>query len=254
MIEQDSEFHIKCKKGDISRYVILTGDPGRVSYIASFLDKSYFVSSNREFTIYNGYIDGELVTICSHGIGGPSTAICVEELHHLGADTFIRVGTCGGISLDVKAGDIVIATSAIRYDHTSLEYVPIEFPAVSDFNITMNLVSAANEGKYNYHLGIVQCKDSFYGQHYPENMPVKEELFYKWNAWKRLNVLASEMESSTLFVVSSYLKCRSSSLFNVVWNQERQKELNDFSMMEKLEDVIKVAIEGMKKIIKEDKK
>ena len=142
---------------------------------------------------------GEKVSVCSTGIGGPSAAIAMEELVQIGADTFIRVGTCGGIHLDVKPGDIVVATGAIRYDHTSMEYAPIEYPAVPDFDVTTAIKAASEELGYCTHTGVVQCKDSFYGQHSPEKSPVYYELLQKWESWKRLGVKASEMESSALF-------------------------------------------------------
>ena len=172
MIPQERQFHIRCVKGDVGRYVILPGDPGRVPKIAAYFDDAKQVQYNREFNVYTGYLLGEKVSVCSTGIGGPSASIAMEELHAIGADTFIRTGTCGGIDLDVQAGDIVVATGAIRYDHTSLEYAPIEFPAVADLDVTLALREAAREMGERVHTGIVQSKDSFYGQHDPGRMPV----------------------------------------------------------------------------------
>ena len=147
----------------------------------------------------------------------------MEELHNIGADTFIRVGTCGGIELDVRSGDVVVATGAIRFEHTSREYAPIEYPAVANFEVTTALVQAARALGKRTQVGVVQCKDAFYGQHSPERMPVSYELLNKWEAWKRLHVKASEMESAALFVVADALNCRCGSCFHVVWNQEREK-------------------------------
>ncbi len=115
--------------------------------------------------------------------------------------------------MEVKGGDIVIATGAIRAEGTSKEYAPIEFPAVADLDVTNALVEAAKACGYSYHTGIVQCKDAFYGQHEPETKPVSYELLNKWEAWKRLGCKASEMESAALFVVASYLKVRAGSDF-----------------------------------------
>ena len=223
MQKLNKQFHIHCVEGDVGRYVILPGDPGRCEKIAALFDDAHFVARNREFTIYTGTLLGEKVSVCSTGIGGPSASIAMEELHQLGADTFIRTGTCGGIDLNVKSGDIVVATGAIRYEHTSLEYAPIEFPAVADFDITLALRQASEELGYCTHTGVVQCKDSFYGQHSPEKSPVYYELLQKWESWKRLGVKASEMESAAMFVVASALGCRCGSCFHVVWNQEREK-------------------------------
>jgi len=178
----------------------------------------------------------------------------MEELHKCGADTFIRTGTCGGIDLNVQSGDIVVATGAIRFEHTSLEYAPMEFPAVADFGITNCLAQAAEKLGYPLHTGIVQCKDSFYGQHSPDASPVFYELKQKWESWKRLGVKASEMESAALFVVAAALGCRCGSCFHVVWNQEREAAGLDQKMSEDTTASVKVAVEGLKLLIQEDRK
>ena len=215
------QYHIGVGPESVGKYCIIPGDPGRCEKIASFLDNPYHVGMNREYNIWNGYLEGELVTVCSTGIGGPSTAIAVEELVACGAETIIRVGTCGGISLDVKSGDVVIASGAVRQDGTSGEYAPYEFPAVSDPDVLFALIESVKEQKFAYHAGVVQSKDSFYGQHSPKRMPTSAALIEKWEAWKRLGVLASEMEASTLFVVGAALGLRCGAVFHVVWNQER---------------------------------
>ena len=253
MQKLEKQFHIHCVPSDVGRYCILPGDPGRVPAIAALFDDAHQVAYNREFNVWTGTLLGEKVTACSTGIGGPSAAIAMEELHKCGADTFIRTGTCGGIDLNVKSGDIVVATGAIRYEHTSLEYAPIEFPAVADFDITLALRQASEELGYCTHTGVVQCKDSFYGQHSPEKSPVYYELLQKWESWKRLGVKASEMESAAMFVVASALGCRCGSCFHVVWNQEREKAGLDQDMSEDTTTSVKVAVEGLKKIILRDR-
>ena len=169
---EKSEFHIKCKTGDIGRYVLLPGDPDRVPKIAKYLDNAVKVQQKREYTIYTGYLDGEKVSVCSTGIGGPSAAIALEELANIGGDTFIRVGTAGGMDIKIKGGDLVIASGAIRNEGTSKEYLPLEFPAVANHEVMTALIKAAEMLGRNYHIGVVHCKDSFYGQHTPEKMPV----------------------------------------------------------------------------------
>ena len=253
MQKQELEYHIKCKKGDIGRYVIVCGDPGRCESIAALFDESWHVKYNREFNIFSGTLDGELVTVCSTGIGGPSTAIAVEELHHLGADTFIRCGTCGGIDLDVQSGDIVVASGAIRFEHTSLEYAPIEFPAVSDIDIASALRDAAVAAGKRVHVGVVQCKDSFYGQHSPDSMAVGSQLKYYWNAWKMMGVKASEMESAALFVIAAARGCRAGACFHVVWNQEREAAGLDQPQSEDTSAAVRVAVDGLRLIIRNDK-
>ena len=246
------QFHIRCIEGDVGRYVFLPGDPGRCESIAAHFEHPVHVGMNREYNIYTGFLCGQKVSVCSTGIGGPSAAIAMEELHNIGADTFIRVGTCGGIDLDVEPGDVVVASGAIRYEHTSLEYAPIEFPAVPDFGVTAALKEAAETLGYRTHVGVVQCKDSFYGQHSPEKSPVSYDLLQKWESWKRLGVKASEMESAALFVVASALHVRCGSCFHVIWNQEREKAGLFMKMTEDTSGAVRVGIEAMKQIIQQD--
>ena len=249
----EKQFHIHCSEGDVGRYVILPGDPGRCEAIAQHFDNPVHIGMNREYNIWTGYLLGEKVSVCSTGIGGPSASIAMEELHNIGADTFIRVGTCGGIALDILPGDVVVANGAIRYEHTSMEYAPIEFPAVPDFDVTAALKAASEELGYGTHVGVVQCKDSFYGQHSPEKSPVYYELLQKWESWKRLGVKASEMESAAMFVVAAALNVRCGSCFHVIWNQEREKAGLFMPMTEDTSGAIKVGIEALKKIIVADK-
>lgn len=244
------EYHLHIRKGDTGRYVILPGDPKRVPLIAERLDDARLVADNREFVTYTGTLDGVRVSVTSTGIGGPSASIAMEELYKCGSDTFIRVGTCGGIALPVIGGDVVIATGAVRMEGTSREYAPIEFPAVSDYFITSALYEAALSLKKNVHLGVVQCKDSFYGQHDPGEMPVSYELLNKWEAWKRLGVLASEMESAALFTVASRLGVRAGSVFLVVANQEREKAGLDNPIIHDTGVAIDVAIEAIRRLIR----
>lgn len=251
---EELQFHLRIKKGDVGRYCILPGDPGRCEKIASYFDNPEFVVSNREYTIYNGTLLGKKVTVCSTGIGGPSSAIAMEELSLCGADTFIRIGTCGGIDLKVDGGNIVIATGAIRQDGTSREYAPIEYPAVSDFDVTTALVSAAKKNDFNFHTGVVQSKDSFYGQHSAEEMPVSDELLYKWNAWKKLGVLASEMEAAAQFTVAAKLRARCGAVFHVIWNQEREAEGINSTVDENTENAIITAVDAIKLLIENDNK
>ena len=253
MQKLDKMFHIACTADDIGRYCILPGDPGRVPAIAAYFDDAKQVAYNREYNVWTGTLLGEKVTACSTGIGGPSAAIAMEELHKCGADTFIRTGTCGGIDVNVQSGDIVVATGAVRFEHTSLEYAPLEFPAVADFGIVDCLVRATKALGYPLHTGIVQCKDSFYGQHDPAASPVYYELQQKWESWKRLGVKASEMESAALFVVASALGCRCGSCFHVVWNQEREAAGLDQKMSEDTSTSVRVAVEALKLQIEADR-
>ena len=247
------QYHIHLKEGDVGRYVILPGDPGRCEKIAAYFDNPKQIAYNREYNSYTGYLDGEKVSVVSTGIGGASAAIAIEELHKIGADTFIRVGTCGGMQLDVMGGDLIVVTGAVRAEGTSKEYAPIEYPAVATFEVTQALAEAAKELEYKHHIGVVQCKDAFYGQHEPETKPVFYELQNKWEAWKRCGCLGSEMESSTLFIVSQWLRCRSGSVMLTVANQERAKEGLDNPQVHDMDTAIRTTILAIRKLITKDK-
>ena len=247
------QYHIGLKEGDIGEYVILPGDPKRCEKIAKYFDDAKLVADRREFTTYTGYLNGVKVSVTSTGIGGPSASIAMEELVKVGAKYFIRVGTCGGMDLDVKSGDLVIATGAIRMEGTSKEYAPIEFPAVANYDIVTALINSAKKLDLPHHVGVVECKDSFYGQHSPELMPVNYELQNKWNAWLKLGCLASEMESAALFIVASYLKVKVGSIFLVVANQEREKRGLENPVAHDTELAIKTAVEAIKNLIAENK-
>ena len=221
--------------------------------IAAFFDNPQKIGQKREYVSYIGQLCGENVLCVSTGIGGPSAAICIEELRQLGVETFIRVGTSGGMQLNVNAGDIIVVTGAIRMEGTSKEYLPIEFPAVADLDITCALRDAAKKLGYTYHTGVVQCKDSFYGQHAPQRMPVSYELEHKWEAWIRGGCLASEMESAALFTVCATLGAKAGAVMLCVWNQEREKAGLDQNEEHDTEKAIKTAIEAIKILINEGK-
>lgn len=253
MTEREMMYHIGLGQGDAGGYCIVPGDPGRCEKIAAYFDAPAFVCSNREYTTWVGTLEGEKVSVVSTGIGGPSAAIAMEELHQIGVHTFIRVGTCGGIRLDVCSGDVVVATGAVRMEGTSREYAPLEFPAVADFDVTCTLVDSAKALGKSCKVGVVQCKDSFYGQHSPRRMPVSFELEDKWQAWKRLGVLASEMESAALFTVASALGVRCGSCFHVIWNQERQAAGLDQTEDHDTDSAVRVAVEALRRLILADR-
>lgn len=246
-------YHIQVGRGDVGRYVILPGDPKRCVKIAQYFDEPQLMADSREYVTYTGTLDGVKVSVTSTGIGGPSASIALEELVQAGADTFVRIGTCGGMQPEVCSGDIVIASGAVRMEGASREYAPIEFPAVADFEVLTALVDAAKASGRRWHAGVVQCKDSFYGQHSPDRMPVSYELQSKWEAWKRLGVLASEMESAALFTVAAHRGVRCGSAFHVIWNQERNAAGLDQTRDEDTESAIRVGIEAVKLLIQRDR-
>lgn len=246
-------YHIGFANEMGARYAILPGDPGRVEKICRHLENPRFYAQNREYTTWVGELEGEPVLVMSTGMGGPSAAIGVEELHQVGVDTVVRIGTCGGMSLQVKGGDLVAATGAIRLEGTSKEYVPVEFPAIANLDVTNALVSSAKELHHTCHAGVVQCKDSFYGQHSPERMPIGYELINKWDAWIKAGCLASEMESAAVFIVAQILGMRAGCILNTVWNQERKKQGLEDTENHDMTAAIQVTIEAIRKLLKEDK-
>lgn len=246
------QYHVQLGEGDVGKYVILPGDPKRCEKIAKHFDDAKLVADSREYVTYTGYLDGVKVSVTSTGIGGPSASIAMEELVKCGADTFIRVGTCGGMQEQVCGGDLVIASGAIRMEGTSKEYAPIEYPAVADIEVTNALIKASKKGTTPHHVGVVQCKDAFYGQHSPDIMPVSYELLDKWGAWLRMGCLASEMESAALFIVGSFLRVRVGSIFLVVANQERERKGLPNAQVHDTEVAITTAVEALRQLIKED--
>ena len=309
------QYHTQLGRGDVGRYVLLPGDPKRCAKIAAYLDNAVLIADSREYVTYTGTLEGEKVSVTSTGIGGPSAAIAMEELSLCGADTFLRVGTCGGMQPEIRSGDIVIATGAVRMGGTTKEYVPIEYPAVASYRITNALADAAEEmgfvckefhehfagsgmeeiqGKKNKgkkkenskennkeknrkenaetiavgdgssetedekvkvcHIGVVQCKDSFFGQHEPEEMPICYELENKWRAWKRMGCLASEMESATIFIVAARLRARAGTCLLVMANQEREKLGLYNPVVHDTDQAIRIAVEALRKLILEDRR
>lgn len=228
IMDGERQFHIRAKAGEVGRYVILAGDPARVPKIAALLDDAEQIACNREYNLYTGSLDGEKVSVCSTGIGGPSAAIAVEELIKCGADTFIRVGTSGGIKLDVTGGDLCIATAAVRSEGTSHEYLPDGYPAAADFEVVSALAQSAevlcdgNIGN-SYHVGVVHSKDSFYGEVEPEMSAVSGKLNAAWHAYEKCGCLTSEMECAAIFSVALLRGARAGAVLTALWNVERSK-------------------------------
>ena len=241
MQKLEKQFHIHCKEGDVGRYCILPGDPGRCGAIAAYFDSPRLISQNREYTVYTGMLLGEKVTVCSTGIGGPSAAIAMEELHNIGADTFIRVGTCGRICPESYNEELegVIITGAVRDEGTTVHYVPIEYPAMADRHVTDALAQACAAKGYRFAEGIAQSKDSFYGQHDPDSMPNSGRLHQRWEAWEKSGVMASEMETAALFIVSSIRGARAGAIM-------AYGNMNDHT--------IELACDAIKLLIERDRK
>lgn len=258
IMDTERQFHIKTKKGEVGRYVILPGDLGRVPKIAALLDDARQISCNREYNIYTGYLLGEMVTVCSTGIGGPSAAIAVEELIKCGADTFIRIGTSGGMDLEVSGGDLVIASASVRGEGTTYEYIPPDYPAVATFEVVDALRKAAeitstDDIGNRYHIGVVHSKDSFYGEVEPENSPVEQNIKERWNAYLRCGCLTSEMESAALFAVCTARRKRCGAVFTALWNVERSKQGLPDNVTHDSGRAIKCAVDAIKILIEKDR-
>lgn len=214
--KKGEQYHICCKPGDVGRYVLLPGDPFRTDLIASYFEDAKLVAHNREHKTWTGTLNGVKVSVTSTGMGCPSMAIALEELIHCGADTFIRIGTAGHVceaSWD-ESLDGVICTGSVRDEGTTIHYMPIEYPAIADRHIVGALADAAKSAGLNYVEGIVQSKDSFYGQHDPDGLPNGPRLKERWEAWCHGNVMASEMETAALFIISSIRGCRAGAIMS----------------------------------------
>ncbi len=210
------QYHIRCKPGDVGDVVLLPGDPGRVESIARLLDRPRLIARNREYTTYTGELAGRMVSVCSTGIGSPSTAIAVEELAAIGATTFIRVGTTGSIQSQVRFSDLVIATAAVRDEGTTPGYAPISYPAVADFELVSAMIDAARAANQRAHAGIVRSHDSLYTDLHAARMPRREELEHALQVWHRAQVLCNDMETSTIFVICALRSLRGGSVLTVV--------------------------------------
>ena len=238
------QYHIRLKPGDVPRYVLLPGDPGRVPLIASSWDGGRKISEHRGYVCYVGKYRGVDIAAISTGIGGPSTAIAIEELLRVGADTFIRVGTTGALQEYIKLGDVVISTAAVRFDGVSRIYVDPEYPAVASYDVLLALMEAAEVLGVRYHVGITASSDSFYvGQGRPG---FRGYLPDRWRGievkLKELNVLNFEMEASTIFTLANIYGARAGAVCAVIAN----RVTNEFDPHAGITEAIKVANEAVR--------
>ena len=231
--------HLPIKFGEVARYVIVPGDPNRVPVIAESLENVINQGQNREFNAYKGTHKGIEVSVVSTGIGCPSTAIAVEELSHIGAEVFIRIGTSGSVDKSAKKGDIFIATAAVRDDGTSKQYIPIEFPAIASHNVVSNLIKASKNLNIDSKVGICQSKDSFFGETEPDRMPVAPYLDFKWKSWQEGGVGASEMEAATLFTLSQIKRIEAGAILAI--------ETSDKDTIKKMTEIVLESITYMER-------
>ena len=256
MNETQKMLHVNLAKGEVGRYAIIPGDPDRCELIAAHLDNPRLVTRKREFTTWEGTLEGEKVTVTSTGIGGPSTAICVEELHKCGADTFIRVGTCASTCADVQCGDIVVASGSVRMDGTSLHYLPLEYPAGPSYQLLKRLEESSNALGYHTVVGVSITKDSFYTQTEPETKPVSDELISRWRSYVRGGAVCTSMEESILFLVGTSLGVRTGSVLVSATNFDgsvSRRNSADVYPTNSIQKPIQVAIEALRRVILEDR-
>lgn len=246
MSGQGRQHHTRLAPGDVGRYVLLPGDPGRCEPIAALFDDAAHVATNREYTSWTGTLQGERVSVVSTGIGCPSAAIAVEELIKIGADTFIRVGNAGAMQPDIPSGQLAIVTGAIRDEGTSGHYLPMEFPAIADHQVVAALTTAAKKTGASYRLGISQSKDSFFGEWEPDRMPMAGRLKGRWSAWVAGGAICSEMEAAAIFVIGSINRVRTGGIMHM-WSE------GEDAIADEIDALLETSVEALRVLIAEDR-
>ncbi|HUV16635.1 MAG TPA: nucleoside phosphorylase [Pelolinea sp.] len=237
------EWHIKCHEKEISRYVFTPGDQARAIKIAAHFDEMHLVTESRGYTVYSGTYMGVPMTVCGTGMGGPVVAIGIEELAHMGADTFIRVGSCGVFQIGQKTGDVVIASGVVRAGGTANAYLPPIFPAVPDFQVLRSLVEAGEELNIPTRVGVGIAGDAFYA---PREEGERDPMI-------KAGLVFVEMESDTLFVVGAYRGWRTGTVLasdgdpGVIKPVDKEERFRQGE-----QNAIKVAVHAMWKIAQKD--
>jgi uridine phosphorylase len=237
--------------GEVGGYVLMPGDPFRTALIAPYLEGAEEKAFSREYRTFTGTLGGVPVSTCSSGIGGPSAAIAIEELSELGAHSFLRVGTCGAAQPDMKLGELVIATGSVRSEGTPNGYVPVEYPAIASLDIVTACREAAGAAGATARLGIIRSVDALYSDLIPASMPRREELEHELEVWARAGVVANDMESATILVVSSVRKLRAGVILLVV-DELGAGEIHhlDPSHMDRM---LRVAVDAIRRLIEQDR-
>ncbi len=237
--------HLHLRARDVGGYALLPGSPEQVAGLAALLDGPEFVARNREFETWRGSLAGETVVVTSTGVGGPSTALAVEELAALGVDTMIRVGVSGSMQPDTRNGELAVVTAAIRDEGTTKQYLPVEFPAVATIDVVRALQEAAVAGGVPHRSGLAHTKDSYYGEMEPERMPLAAALKERFDIWRRGGAVCSEMETAAVFVVGSVLRVRTGSVV-LMWSAEA---IADGGPAPALEPLFGTAVEAMRRLV-----
>jgi uridine phosphorylase len=237
------EFHVKCEPKDVSRYVLCPGDQGRAKKIADHFEKAYLASDNRGIVVYSGYYEGVFMTSCGTGMGGPAVAIALEELAHMGADTFVRVGSCGVFQEGQMPGDVIIASGTFRAGGTSLSYLPLAYPAVPTYEVLRSLADAAEELGLPYTVGVGLAGDSFYAPREPGSRDI----------FKTSGVVSVEMESDTLFIVGAYRRWRTGAVYTSDGTPTETKPAWGWEKFyQGEENAIRIALHALRQMAKKD--
>jgi uridine phosphorylase len=248
---EERKYHVGLAAGEVGSYVLIPGDPFRTALIAEHLQDAEERAWSREFRTFTGRVGETPVSACSSGIGGPSMAIAVEELGELGVHTFLRVGTCGGGQPGIRIGDLVVATGAVRSEGTPDVYVPREYPAIASHDVVGACVEAAEAAGAPYHLGVIRSVDALYADLLPERMPRPAELRAELEMWQRVGVVANDMESSTLLIVSALRGWRAGVILLCV-DELGAGEIHHLepSAMDRL---LRVAVDAIRRLIERDR-
>jgi uridine phosphorylase len=212
--------HIRLTAEDGAKYALLPGDPGRIDHIKTFLTDVKELAYNREMRSVSGFYKGIKVLAVSTGMGGASTGIAVEELHNVGVEHMIRIGSCGALDPGMKLGDLLIVNGAVRDEGTSKSYVESAYPAIPDTTLLINVLEAAKECKVRYCVGKARSHDSFY-------IDGEEEIN---RYWSKRGILGSDMETAALFIIGSLRGVKTASILNTVVEFEGNlaEEINEF--------------------------
>ena len=215
--------HLQIEPGQIGEFVIMPGDPGRCHLIAKHFENSQLIAQSREYITYTGKYKGLIVSVTSTGMGCPSAAIALEELIMSGAKYLVRLGTTGALQKNIHLGDIIIPTSAVRLEGTSVEYIPVEFPAVADIDIVDALLKVTHHKNQKSYIGIIMSHDAFYkGSVFTDHDFLKREQL-----WIDSNVLGVENESSALFTIGYLRKVKVGAILTAVANHLTQEVITN---------------------------
>ena len=252
-MEEKRLLHTNLCKSEVCRYALLPGSPQRVERIANYLENPVKIRVNREYETWMGNLEGEKVLVMSTGMGGPSTAIGIEELYELGCDTMIRVGSCATTSMEVKRGDVVIPMASVRMEGTAIHYAPIEYPATPTIEVFDAIREAGKASGYPCRVGTVICRDFFYSQYDNQEEPASYYIKPRYEAYKMMGAIATEMETATMFIAGARLKARVGACMVCATDYVKSENVNKTYPIDYEPRAIEIGVEAMRRIILSDK-